>query len=233
MRLASAIGTCWLATVVILAGCSTRTVTPKTVHVLAAKASSTADTGFADPAPVRLRRNPVRVPHIEGSQIRRARESAPVGSGSSIRAEIARETAGMRTKWESRRREMESIRPDPELRVDSEQQSALKSSDLRVTSAMLAVEKEYAPRYLNCRMRVRLLESRLTDAVGPVRDSLLRKLEQAGADLAAVDEAYAKDMDLARLSPGPIAVTDDLTKDARADKTADSRPDGRAGGGPD
>ncbi len=205
MRLAPALGTCWLATVTLLTGCGIWDA-PKAAQVPPPKSPSAVHSaGRAVSASHRSHDCPVSVPHLKDSDIHRSRE---IGDGQStipgVSADIEREMADARAEWEARGREMRSdlavLPASSELgaRADS------KASDLLVTDRMLAIERKYAPRYLNCRIRIRLLESRLADASGAPKDVLLRKLELAKTELAAVDKAYAAEIEIARLKTVPM-----------------------------
>lgn len=204
MRLAPALGICWLAAVALLVGLSAWKAVPKAPQILPAKAPSTVkSTGRAIPA---FGWSHAPVPHLRDSDIRRARAD---GNGQleapDAAAEIERDMAEMRAEWETRSREMTSVSSVlPSSAELNRQPAGPKPEDIRVTDGMLEVERRYAPRYLNCRIRIRLLESRLADASGPPRDALLRKLEDAEAELAEVDKAYTAEIEVARLKTTPL-----------------------------
>jgi len=205
MRLAPVLGICWLAAVALLIGWGTWKAVPKAHQVSPAKAPSTVkSTGRAVPAFGRSHGIPIA--HLRDSDIRRIRtdgnnefEAPDAG------AEIERDMAEMRAEWETRSREMTPVSSVlPSSAELNRQPAGTKPEDIRITDRMLEVERRYAPRYLNCRIRIRLLESRLADASGPPRDALLRKLEDAKAELAGVDEAYTAEIEIARLKTTPL-----------------------------
>ena len=153
--------------------------------------------------------SPVSVPHLKDSDIRRSRIDGINASGTSnASAEIESEMAGMRAEWSERRREMRSVSTVLPASGELGVQPA-GPEDIRVTDRMLAVERKYAPQYVNCRIRIRLLESSLTDASGPTRDALLRKLEHARSELADVDKAYKSELEIARLKTTAMIGKDD------------------------
>ena len=201
MRLAPALGICWLAAVALLVGWGTWEVVPKAHQVPPAKApSAVKSTGRAIPASGRSHGIPI--PHLEESDIRRIRaDGNNEFEAPDAAAEIERDMAEMRAEWETRSREMTSVSSVPPSSAELNWQSA---GPKPVTDRMLEVERRYAPRYLNCRIRIRLLESRLVDASGPPRDALLRKLEDAKAELAEVDKAYTAEIEIARLKTTPL-----------------------------
>lgn len=205
MRLAPALWICWLAAVALLLGLSTWKAVPKAHQVSPAKApSAVQNTGRAVPASGRSHGIPV--PHLRDSDIRRIRaDGNNQMEAPDAAAEIERDMAQMRAEWETRSREMTSVSSVlPSSAELSRQPAGPKPEDIRITDRMLEVERRYAPRYLNCRIRIRLLESRLADASGPPRDALLRKLEDAKAELAEVDKAYTAEIEVARLKTTPL-----------------------------
>ncbi len=248
MRLAPALGVWWLAAVAVLAGCSTRTAVPDAARVLTARtppASEMANRGSSVSVPAGAR---VRVPHIDESDLRRDPAIGSIAVGSDVTDDIAREMAAMRSEWVVRSRDVTSNEPKaPDRSVPDPKSPPHASSDVRVTEVMIAVERRYAPEFLNGRIRIRMLESRLRDANGAARDSLLRKLEQARADLAAVDAAYQKEAELARVGVGPAVVRQEekpgntnRNNGAASDASpsgehagAESHTDQKAGGGAD
>ncbi len=237
MRLAPAFGICWLAVVALTVGYSTWQAVPdarQLLHAGAPLGEQDADTGRAAQAPARSHASRARVAHLRDSDTRAAAEADSYPDSSSIAAEIEREMAGMRSDWESRRRDLAAVRPDvPDLPAADQHASGPGTKDILVTDRMLEVEREYAPRYLNCRIRIRTLEARMVEAKGPVRDSLLTKLERARADLADLDESYLEDLETARHDIGPAIGKDGESSSAQRSTGADSRRDGRAGGGAD
>jgi|GEM_PF-5102569 len=148
-------------------------------------------------------------------------------------AEIEREIAVMRAEWETHRG---IVSADSAASAPSElgQQTAdSRRDDIQVTDRMLAVERKYAPMYLNCRIRIRVLESRMADASGSALDALRGKLEQARRELAALDKARAEEIELARLGVDPVIGKDEGTPSSGRNVRTDSHDDGKAGGGID
>jgi len=214
MRLAPVLWTLMLAAAVPLGGYGVRTVVQEMEHAPSAVASP------PDQVEVSVRSGAfpldLRVPHLQAAGPGPGRERPrPVGSPSSFAGEIEREIAAVRDEWETRRREMASNRaPSATLDTADGFSSPPEPVFARVTEPMLDVERKYAPQFLNCRLRVRLLEARLAEAVGNDREYLSRRLEEAGASLAKVEAAYAGEMELARLET-EMQVSEPRTADAR------------------
>lgn len=237
MRLAPAFWVCWLAAVALVAGCSAWKAVPDARRALRAGSphrAQDADTGRTAQVSARLHGSRAHVTHLRDSDIRSTADRSNSSGYSSIASEIEREMARTRAEWEARRRELAAVQPAPADLPDAEQRTSdAGSKDILVTDRMLAVEREYAPRYLNYRIRIGTLEARVAEASGSVRDSLLKKLDQAKADLAALDELYSRDIEIARHDSSPVVGKDEGAAPSKRNVDMDSRPEGKAGGGAD
>lgn len=236
MRLSPALWTCWVAAVALAAGCSTWKVAPGARQVLPVKAphsEQTADTGRTD-ASARLHGSQARVPPLRDTGAQSVAGLRVAHSPTDAALEIEREMARAQAAWEARRHDMTAVRTAPADPPEAElTEIASTSRDCPVTARMLAVERVYAPRFLNCRIRVRTLETRLAEASGAAKDSLRKRLDQARQELAALDDSYAKDIEIARLDNSPVIVKDEEAFSSRRNIKTDNCPDGKAGGGAD
>jgi len=103
----------------------------------------------------------------------------------------------MRAEWEKQR-------PDdaePTRAMESEGTLSLSKGRVSPTivqpdpAALVAVERKYAPMFLNSRLRIMALKSQLASAESWQQAELERRMREAEAQLNAVDKDYRREIE--------------------------------------
>jgi len=124
----------------------------------------------------------------------------PSGAGrhvSSRFSEIARRTSEMRAEWEKQRPD----NAEPTRAMESEGTLSLSKGRVSPTivqpdpAALVAVERKYAPMFLNSRLRIMALKSQLASAESWQQAELERRMREAEAQLNAVDNDYRREIE--------------------------------------
>lgn len=127
----------------------------------------------------------------------------PCMQSSSSVEEVARSIASNLAEWEEHCRELDSAGWMNGIPSETASEPASPSSFVDQDSAKQSseVRRKHAVEYVNCQMRIALLESRLEKAGDSDREVLTKKLEQARAALQAVDAACEAEIELQNRLP--------------------------------
>lgn len=188
-----------LAAAVLVGGCTARRAMPRPSEVPAAEPSVADSLTKAEDIRAALRELDKREASVARLRdpITGSRGAAGELAGAAVAGEIAREIAANVAEWEADRRELASAPWTRESapQIGSDEQDERGPDSVAVRESVRAVERKYAPAYLNCRIRIKLLAARVANASGPAREILVAKLEEAEAELAATDEACRAESD--------------------------------------
>lgn len=114
-------------------------------------------------------------------------------------AEIEQRTKEVRAAWEREQGDNRSTPLPLEAQESDSAGESLPSSQIVQPDlvALEAIERKYAPQFLNGRLRVMALEIQLSGADTWQKSMLEKKIEDAKANLAAINDQYRREIDAA------------------------------------